>query len=56
MDIEHDTVTQEPMSFNLVAEAATIELKDSDTFTQEPMFLKTFVETTFQSETVKHGK
>ena len=28
MEIEHDTVTQELTSFNLVYEAATLELKE----------------------------
>ena len=30
-----------------------MELKESDTLTQEPMFLKTFVKTTVQTETVE---
>ena len=51
MDIGHDIVTPEPMSLNLVAETATMELKESDTVRQEPLFLKIFIETTVQTET-----
>ena len=50
MEIEHDTVTQEPMSFNLVVEVATLESKESDIVTKEPVFLKRFVETVVQTK------
>ena len=41
------------MSLNLVVETTTMELKESDIGTQELVFLKTFFETTFQTETVE---
>ena len=41
------------MSFNLVFEASTLELKESDADTQEPVFLKTLVETIAQTETTE---
>ena len=44
MEIGHATATQEPMSFNLVVEVATLELKESDTVRQEPVSLKFFYE------------
>ena len=53
MEIKHDTGKKEPMSFNLVTKDGTIELKESDTITQELMFLKTFVERVFQTETIE---
>ena len=53
MDIEHDIATQEPMSLNLVFETTTMELKELDTITQEIMFMKTFVERVFQTETIE---
>ena len=53
MEIEHENATQELLSSNLVAETGMMELKESDTVTQEPVFLKIFVETTVQTETVE---
>ena len=50
MEIGHATATQEPMSFNLVVEVATLELKESDTVRQEPVSLKFFYEVAIQTE------
>ena len=44
------------MYFNLVVEATMLKLKESNDVTQEPVFLKTFVETTVQTETAKTKK
>ena len=41
------------MSSNLVAETSMMELKESDTVTQEPVILKIFVETTLHTETTE---
>ena len=38
------------MSFNLVVEVATLELKESNIVTQEPVSLKTFSEVVIQTE------
>ena len=38
------------MSFNLVVEVATLELKESNTVTQEPVSLKTFSKVVIQTE------
>ena len=53
MAIVHDTTTQEPMSSKFSPEIATMELKESDIVTQEPVLLKIFVETAVQTETVE---
>ena len=56
MEIEHDIATQEPMSLNLVSKISTMELKESYTITQEPVFLKTFLEIEVQNETTETKK
>ena len=56
MEIEHDTATQEPMSLNLYVKTAIVELKELDIFTQEPVFLKTFVEIASKLKLLKHRK
>ena len=53
METRQDTETQEPVSFNYFLESITLELKELDTVTQEPVFLKRVVETTIQTKTTE---
>ena len=50
MKTKQDAETQEPISFSYVVEDAMLELKELNIVTQEPLFLKTIVETTVQTK------